>query len=326
MDDWFSFDPLDYLRTLWHMLPMLVLSLLVGGLGGLAYERIMADHLYAATTKFYVISGDWASEGRADDYVQIIASQPVIRTVITRMKMKDGAGVPLSEEDLLNMVEVSAYDETHVVGITVYNQDPFVASDVANLIRDVGMEAIEEIMEPGTIKIVERANIPLNIAKPKALMFIIVGGAAMFVGMLAIVFLRMVALHDKSGKARKMRRWPYIGFFALVGIIAGIGLAVHENNADRVGPEITYPEDQVTYEEGNDYTVLLNGVKAEDAVDGDCTAMVRVDDIYVSESGDYCIVHYVAKDKSNNVSSAERHAAYKGRDTDLTTDEVPSEA
>ena len=311
MDEWISFDPKEYLIALWKLLPALILSLIVGACGGLVYERTMAEHLYGATTKFYVISGDWATESRADDYVQIITSQPVARTVITREDLRDENGRYISLEAFLGMVEVSAYDETHIAAITVFNSDPYVACDAANALREVSMDAIEEIMNPGTIKVVQKANVPVNTAKPNAMLLCVIGAVVFFVLALAAVFVEMLIRKHKADKEKKIRRLPYFIVLSLLGIIFVTGLALRERNADRTGPDIIFPEGDITYAEGDDYDVLLKDVKAEDGVDGDCTGSIRIDAVYVSESGESCIVDYVVKDKSNNVTVAERYAAYK---------------
>ena len=311
MDDWISFDPKEYLIAIWHMLPVLIISLIVGFSGGLAYERTMAEHLYSATTKFYVISGDWATESRADDYVQIITSQPVARTVITREDLRDENGKYISPEAFLGMIVVSAYDETHVAAITVFSRDPYLACDIANSLREVSMDAIKEIMNPGTIKVVQKANVPVNLAKPNAMLFCVTGAVTFFVLVLIAAFIEMLVRKHKADKEKKIRRLPYLISLSLLGIIFVTGLAIHERNADRTGPSIVFPEGDIIYAEGDDYDVLLKDVKAEDSVDGDCTGSIRIDDVYISESGESCIVDYVVKDKSNNVTVAERYAAYE---------------
>lgn len=310
MDDRFSFDPKEYLIALWNMLPVLILSLIVGVAGGLAYGRIMGSHLYGATTKFYVISGDWATESRSDDYAQIITSQPVTKSVIVREDLRDKNGNYISREELLDMVVVSAYDETHIAGITVFDSDPYRACDVANALREASMDAIAEIMQPGTIKVVQKANIPANTSKPNIMLLCMIGAAVFFVLILVIVFLEILTGKDKTDTKNKIKRLPYFIVLSLLGIIFLTGLLIHEGNADRVGPEILFPEGDVAYVEGDDYDALLKDVKAEDSVDGDCSEFIRIDDVYVSESGDSCIVNYVVKDKSNNVTVAERYASY----------------
>lgn len=321
MNERYSFDPLEYMKALWHMLPVIILSLIIGALGGAAYDGIMADHLYAATTKFYVISGDWATEGRADDYAQVIKSPPVTKAVITRNDLKDENGQHISEESFLGMVEVSAYDETHIIGITFFNPDPYLACDVANELREVSMDAINEIMDPGAIKTVHKANIPVKISKPKSMLHCVVGAAVFLVISLIIIFLMLLIEKQKPNKKVKTFRLPSVFALLLLGIFFAIPLFVHEANVDRTGPEILIPEGDITYEEGDDYDDLLKGVKAEDDVDGDCTEFIRVDDVQVSESGDSCIIEYVVKDKSNNVSVTERHATYieKNEEPDIGT-------
>ncbi len=316
MDVRFSFKPKDYLIELWHMMAILIISLIVGAVGGLAYSKTMVNHLYESTTKFYVMSGDWETQGRSDDYVQIITSQPVIRTVIAQENLKDANGKSLSYEDFLGMVEVSAYDETHIAGITIYDSDPYRACDIANTLREVSMDAIEDIMNPGAIKVVQKAIIPGMISKPNEMLFCVMGAASLFVIALIMTFLKMIAEKNKEAGKRRIRRMPYILFLSLLGIVFVIRLFLYEIHADRTGPEIQFPEADVTYEEGDDYTDLLQGVKALDSVDGDCTDAIRINDVNILGSGETCIVNYAVKDKSNNVTFAERYASYRKMEND----------
>ena len=324
MNERYSFDPLEYVKALWQMLPVIILSLIIGALGGAAYDGLMADHLYAATTKFYVIAGDWATEGRADDYAQVIKSPPVTKAVITRSDLKDENGQHISEDAFLNMVEVSAYDETHIIGITFFDPDPYIACDVANELREESMDAISGIMEPGAIRTVQEAGIPVKLAKPKAMLHSVVGAAAFLVASLIIIFLMMLIEKLKPNRKVKTFRLPYIVVILLFGVFFAIPLFVHEANADRTGPEILFPEGDITYVEGDDYDALLEGVKAEDDIDGDCTEFIRIDDVQVSESGDSCVINYVVKDKSNNVSVVERYASYKeiNKETDIKETDI----
>ena len=322
MSDRFSFDPIEYLLALWHMLPVLIISLIVGAVGGLTYSNIVSDHLYGATTKFYVISGDWATESRADDYAQIITSQSVTRAVITRKGLKDANGMFISNEALLKMVEVSAYDETHVISITCFNRDPYLACDVANVLREVSVDAIAEIMNPATIKVVQKANIPVYTVRPNTMLQCVTGAIALFVATLVIIFLRMLLVKQKTEKNSMKLMQPYIIAFSVIGVICAAALMINAKNTDRIGPEIIFPEGDITYVEGEDYDLLLKDVKAEDVIDGDCTEFIRIDDVYVSESGESCVVDYVVKDKSNNVSITERIVSYRktNPETEIETD------
>lgn len=79
---------------------------------------------------------------------------------------------------------------------------------------------------------------------------------------------------------------------------------------DRNGPEITVPQEELTYVAGSDTSALLNGVTAVDDRDGDVTSTVMVESIIPNEDQTGASVIYVAKDSKNNVTKAARLISY----------------
>ena len=79
---------------------------------------------------------------------------------------------------------------------------------------------------------------------------------------------------------------------------------------DRNGPEITVPQEEITYVAGSDTSALLNGVTAADDRDGDVTSTVTVESIILNEDQTGASVVYVAKDSKNNVTKATRLISY----------------
>lgn len=79
---------------------------------------------------------------------------------------------------------------------------------------------------------------------------------------------------------------------------------------DRNGPDITVPQEELTYVAGSDTSALLNGVTAVDDRDGDVTSTVTVESIIPNEDHTGASVIYVAKDSKNNVTKATRLISY----------------
>lgn len=79
---------------------------------------------------------------------------------------------------------------------------------------------------------------------------------------------------------------------------------------DRNGPDITVPQEELTYVAGSDTSALLNGVTAVDDRDGDVTSTVTVESIIPNEDQTGASVIYVAKDSKNNVTKATRLISY----------------
>lgn len=105
------------------------------------------------------------------------------------------------------------------------------------------------------------------------------------------------------------------------GILAGLivlclalfaGTAAVMVTGDRKGPEIAVPSGaDVTYEEGSDTALLLEGVTATDDRDGDVTDSVIIENIFPNDDRTGASVIYAAKDSHNNVTKVTRCVNYK---------------
>lgn len=110
-------------------------------------------------------------------------------------------------------------------------------------------------------------------------------------------------------------------FMTLLCVVLLAVCAVLYVSEDRQGPEIRIPDGSVAYVQGDDTEVLLNGVTAADARDGDVSDTLRVVQVTDMSSLNYVVVTYVAKDRSNNITKTDRWINL----TDGTTSEAPAE-
>lgn len=95
---------------------------------------------------------------------------------------------------------------------------------------------------------------------------------------------------------------------------------------DRKAPEITVEDTEISYTEGGDYEELLEGVTAEDNIDGDLTDQVFVDKI-IQTGEDTGIVYYGVMDKHHTVGTARRTITYHlSEDGDEAVTEQTEEA
>ena len=110
-------------------------------------------------------------------------------------------------------------------------------------------------------------------------------------------------------------------FMTLLCVVLLAACAVLYVGEDRQGPEIRIPDGSVAYAQGDDTEVLLNGVTAADARDGDVSDTLRVVQVTDMSSLNYVVVTYVAKDRSNNITKTDRWINL----TDGSTSEAPAE-
>lgn len=87
-----------------------------------------------------------------------------------------------------------------------------------------------------------------------------------------------------------------------ISIVLAVTFFKIREGIDRNPPQITFDNDEAIYEEGMTEEELLEGVSAEDDVDGDVSDSIKIEKIYKDVDGNKVGVVYVAKDTGNNVT------------------------
>lgn len=111
----------------------------------------------------------------------------------------------------------------------------------------------------------------------------------------------------KDGKWADMMRenkwtWIFLGLsFALLGVCAALSL-----QKDKTPPEIFFQENEILYREGMEDALLIEGVTAKDAQDGNVTDSVVIERINRSSDGKFVMVVYAASDRRGNFAKASR--------------------
>lgn len=97
---------------------------------------------------------------------------------------------------------------------------------------------------------------------------------------------------------------PLLVILNLLAIAVGVVLYLGE---DKTAPELTLKEVEYLYEEGITEEILLEGVNAWDAQDGDVTDKVVVEKIITDKGQKKATVTYGVADSAGNVSRAFRN-------------------
>lgn len=101
-----------------------------------------------------------------------------------------------------------------------------------------------------------------------------------------------------------------LAIMILICLTLGAGAVWLYLSEDKQGPEITIPEAAMSYQEGDNYEALLEGVTAFDDMDGDVSDTLRVEEVFPSAGSKSATVIYVAKDTKNNISKADKIVSY----------------
>lgn len=191
----------------------LLIIFLIGIIGALATMFLTTVFLpvkYESTTKMYVLAkqesgtvtnGDMeASAALTQDYQELIKSRTVIEQVISELNLD------IEYEDFLKKLTVLAPTETRVIYITVSDEDPYNAAEIADKVREVSADHIQNVMNTESVNTVDYANIPINPEGGGSVKYGILGGAAGWIIALAVV-VAIGILNDKITGSEDVERY-----------------------------------------------------------------------------------------------------------------------
>ena len=161
-------------------LGIIILSGIIFGLVSIVGTMLFITPQYVSTTKIVVLSKQnsdtlttqdmQTSTLLTKDYAELIKSRTVTEGVIAQL------GLDLTHEQLLKKLTVDNATDTRIVAISVKDPDPYVASEIANAIRNVTAGHIQQVMDIEAVNVVETANIPDHKASPSLSRNGIIGG------------------------------------------------------------------------------------------------------------------------------------------------------
>ena len=179
-EDVIEIDLLEIFSLLLGNLWLIASVSLFFALGCFAVSKYVVAPYYESTTKIYILNKtESAAVTYSDvqmgtqltkDYAELINSRYVLEEVMQKLNLG------MEYEDLLKVVRVSTPSDTRIVSITVEDVDPVEAMHMANCIREVASEHIQNVMDIDAVNVVETANMPTQKAGPSCLKWTMIGG------------------------------------------------------------------------------------------------------------------------------------------------------
>ena len=129
-------------------------------------------------------------------YRELIRSKTVIRQVMDNLKITD-----LKENTLKNNISVSSVKDTELIEITVRDENPERATNIANEIAKVFTVQVAEIYNINNVHVIDKAelnNVPYNVHHTKDIAVIALIGA-----ILSIVCIIILSLLDTTVKTQE---------------------------------------------------------------------------------------------------------------------------
>ena len=111
-------------------------------------------------------------------------SRTVLEGVIAQLNLD------MTYKEMLNKVSVETSSDSRIVSISVTDEDPYTASEIANAVRDMAAEHIQSVMDIEAVNVVDTANIPNEKASPSLAKNGVIGGLlGVIIAMAAVIII-----------------------------------------------------------------------------------------------------------------------------------------
>ena len=179
-------------KKLW----LVSLVTVVCGIIGMLLSVFVMVPQYTASTRVYILnqaneaalmySDFQASTFLMRDYEVLITGRNVTKAIIQDMELD------LSIKELTDMIEVTSRENTRVIQINVTHEDPEMAAELANRVREVAAEQVAKIMDTDAMKTVYTADVPEHPSAPNVVMNTIFAAALGFLAMIGLLVLKCI--------------------------------------------------------------------------------------------------------------------------------------
>ncbi|NSW91336.1 MAG: lipopolysaccharide biosynthesis protein [Firmicutes bacterium] len=181
----------EYLNIIVKRIWLIVLLPVIAAMVSAYVSFYVMEPVYEANTTLYIINKSNGSEltiayndllvGQqlVKDYKEIVKSRRITNEVIEELDLKNYTSSKLAEK-----INVSAKNDTRLIEIKVQDNNPQLATDIANKVAEVFTREVVKLMKVENINVVDTAQLPESPVKPRPMMNIAV---AFIVGLLVAV-------------------------------------------------------------------------------------------------------------------------------------------
>ncbi len=227
-NDVIEIDLLEIIHILLSRFWMIAVAGVLAAAAGFAVSMFVVTPTYESTTKIYILNKSESTTVTysdvqmgtqlTKDYAELINSRYVLEEVIEELSLTE-----VEYEDLLDQVSVHTPTDTRIVSITVTDTDPRQAMEIADCIREVAGEHIQNVMDIDAVNVVEEANLPTEKAGPSVAKWTLIGG---IIGafLVCVIVLVHYLLDDTIKSSEDVERYLGLSTLALIPV------AVEENS------------------------------------------------------------------------------------------------
>ena len=171
-DDEVTIDLMELFSALWAKKTIIILSAVFMALVAFVGTKMFVTPKYTSVTKLFVMAKNddtSASATYADlqtgsmlakDYMELVKSRPVLEKTISKLKLD------VTPEELAGMITTETPTDTRIMSISVTDDDPKEAKQIADTLRKAVSVQITEIMNADSVNTVEEGNLPTSPSSP----------------------------------------------------------------------------------------------------------------------------------------------------------------
>ena len=205
-------------------LGVIILSGILLGVLSIIGTMLFITPKYESTTKIMVLnkqdnntltSADMQTSTQlTKDYAELIQSRQVVETVIAQLNLD------LTYEEFLNKITVTTQNDTRILSITVKDEDPYVASQMADAIRVAASDHIQNVMNTEAVNVVDEANIPDEPVSPSIKKNGLIGAiAGAFIAIVIIIIVYLT--NDTIQTSEDVERYLGVSTLGIIPLAEG---------------------------------------------------------------------------------------------------------
>lgn len=196
-NDEITIDLTELLSFLWEKAYIIILAGIVAALVAFGGTQLLITPKYTSSTSMYMLTRSDGNSGLTtsdlqtgtqltQDYMELVKSRTVLEQVISVLNLD------MTPEELSSTITTSNTENTRILTIQVENEDPELAREIADAVREAASVTIEDIMEIDAVNTIEMANLPENPSSPSVMRNTAIGGLLGIVlaaGILVLIFI-----------------------------------------------------------------------------------------------------------------------------------------
>lgn len=196
-EDEIVIDLTEVLGIVMSKIHLVILAGILAALLTFAGTKLFITPMYASVTKIYVLSKQDSSTAATysdlqagtyltKDYMELVKSSPVLEQVIAVLNLD------MEPETLADRIDVETPEDTRVVRIIARDEDPKMAKEIADAVRDSVSIQITEIMGADAVNTVEEGTLPASPESPDLKKNVAIGGIIGIFLALAVIVLAYI--------------------------------------------------------------------------------------------------------------------------------------